>query len=58
VKTLQEIKQVIAANRAAGNYLFENLESAEIGDYSRWLMFGDSVDEEDFDRHSWSLIVD
>ena len=57
MKTLDEIKQVIATNRAAGNFIYEGLESAEVGDYSHWLMFGDSVDEEAFDRHSWSLIV-
>jgi hypothetical protein len=57
MKTLSEIKEVIAANREAGVYLFENLESSEIGQYSGWLMFGD--DEEAFpSQDEWSMIVD
>jgi hypothetical protein len=46
MKTLSEIKAVIAANREAGAFTFENLESCEIGRYNGWLMFGD--DDEAF----------
>jgi hypothetical protein len=57
MKTLSEIKEVIAANREAGVYLFDNLESSEIGQYSGWLMFGD--DEEAFpSQEEWSMIAD
>ena len=57
MKTLIEIKEVIAANREAGVYLFDNLESSEIGQYSGWLMFGD--DEEAFpSQEEWSMITD
>ena len=57
MKTLSQIKEVIAANREAGNYIYENLESSEIGQYSGWLMFGD--DEEAFPSQAeWAMIVD
>jgi hypothetical protein len=57
MKTLSQIKEVIAANREAGVYLFDNLESSEIGQYSGWIMFGD--DEEAFpSQDEWSMIVD
>jgi hypothetical protein len=57
MKTLSQIKEVIAANREAGNYIYENLESSEIGQYSGWLMFGD--DEEAFPSQSeWAMITD
>jgi hypothetical protein len=57
MKSLIQIKKVIATNREAGNYLFENLESCEIGKYNGWIMFGD--DDEAFPSQAeWSLIVD
>jgi hypothetical protein len=57
MKSLIQIKKVIATNREAGNYLFENLESCEIGKYNGWIMFGD--DDEAFPiQAEWSLIVD
>jgi hypothetical protein len=57
MKSLAQIIDVIAANREAGYYLFENLESAEVGKYSGWLMHGD--DDQAFpDQAEWSLIVD
>jgi len=57
MKTLSQIKEVIAANREAGVYLFDNLQSSEIGQYSGWLMHGD--DEEAFpSQDEWSMIVD
>lgn len=57
MKTLSQIKEVIAANREAGNYIYENLESSEIGQYSGWLMFGD--DEESFPSQAeWAMIAD
>ena len=57
MKTLSQIKEVIAANREAGNYIYENLESSEIGQYSGWLMFGD--DEEAFPSQAeWAMITD
>lgn len=57
MRPLEEIKEVIQANREAGNYLFANLESAECGKYSGWLMHGDN--DEGFPTEAeWSLIVD
>ena len=57
MKTLSQIKEVIAENREAGNYIYENLESSEIGQYSGWLMFGD--DEEAFPSQAeWAMITD
>ena len=57
MKTLSQIKEVIAANREAGNYTYENLESSEIGQYSGWLMHGD--DEEAFPSQAeWAMITD
>lgn len=57
MKTLSQIKEVIAANREAGNFIYENLESSEIGQYSGWLMFGD--DEEAFPSQAeWAMITD
>jgi hypothetical protein len=56
MKTIIQIKEVIAANREAGNYIYENLESSEIGEYSRWLMFGD--DDQAFpDQAEWDLVT-
>jgi hypothetical protein len=57
MKTLIEIKEIIAANRKAGTYTFENLESSEIGQYSGWLMFGDDDQARPSDSE-WSMIVD
>jgi hypothetical protein len=57
MKSLNEIKAVIEANREAGNYIYENLESSEIGQYSGWLMFGDDEQARPSDSE-WSMIVD
>jgi hypothetical protein len=57
MKTIAQIKEIIAANRAAGNYIYENLESSEIGQYSGWLMFGD--DDQAFpSQDEWAMIAD
>jgi len=57
MKTLSQIKEVIAANREAGDHIYENLESSEIGRYNAWLMFGD--DEEAFPSQAeWAMIAD
>lgn len=57
MKTLSQIKEVIAANRETGNYVFENLESSEIGRYNGWISFGE--DEEAFPSQAeWDLITD
>lgn len=57
MKTLDQIKQVIAANREAKNYIYESLKSSEIGQYNRWLMFGD--DDEAFPGQAeWAMITD
>lgn len=58
MRTLEEIKEVIQANREAGIYLFADLESAECGKYSGWLMHGGDCDEGFFTEAEWSLIVD
>jgi hypothetical protein len=57
MKTLSQIKEIIAANRQAGNYTYENLESSEIGQYSGWLMFGDDDQARPSDSE-WAMIVD
>jgi hypothetical protein len=57
MKTLTEIKAIITANREAGAYTYENLDSSEIGKYNGWLMHGD--DDEAFPSTSeWSMIAD
>lgn len=57
MKTLSQIKEIIAANRQSGNYTYENLESSEIGQYSGWLMFGDDDQARPSDSE-WAMIVD
>ena len=57
MKTLAQIKNIIAANRQAGNYTYENLDSSEIGQYNGWLMHGDN-DEAFPSQEEWSMIVD
>jgi hypothetical protein len=42
MKTLQEIKDVIAQNRADEKYIYDGLDSSEIGRYSGFLMFGEN----------------
>lgn len=54
---LRQIKEVIAANRAAGRETYAGLESSEIGTYSRFLMFGEN-DEAFPSQEEWSRIVD
>jgi hypothetical protein len=56
-RRLDAIKQVIQGNRAAGRDTYAGLDSSEIGQYNRWLMFGD--DDAAFpDVDTWSSIVD
>lgn len=57
MKTLQNIIEIINANRANGRFLYEGLESSEIGQYNRRLMFGEN-DEAFPDSETWSEIVD
>lgn len=57
MKTLPEIKAVIAENRAAGRETYAGLDSAEIGRYSRALMWGEN-DEAYPGDEEWSRIVD
>ena len=57
MKALTEIKAIIANNREAGAYTYENLDSSEIGKYNGWLMHGD--DDEAFPSAlEWSMIAD
>lgn len=57
MRTLNEIKQVIATNRTHGRSVYAGLSSAEIGQYNRSLMFG-SNDEAFPSQEEWSSIVD
>jgi hypothetical protein len=54
---LEQIKQTIAANRKAGRDIYAGLDSSEIGQYNRALMFGDN-DEAFPSQSEWSRIVD
>lgn len=56
-KTLNEIRAIIDANRAAGRDTYAGLASHEIGTYSRALMFGDDGAAFPSDEE-WSRIVD
>ena len=57
MKTLAQIKEIIAANRTAGLETYAGLQSHEIGTYSHSLMFGD--ESEAFpSQEEWSIIVD
>jgi hypothetical protein len=42
MKTLSQIKEIIASNRQSGSYTYEGLESSEIGKYNQYLMFGEN----------------
>lgn len=55
--TLEQIKQTIASNRAAGRDTYAGLSSDEIGRYNRTVMFGEN-DEAFPSADEWSLIVD
>jgi hypothetical protein len=55
--TIDEIRDIIAANNAARRQSYEGLTSAEIGAYNRVLMFGEN-DEAFPDADEWSRIVD
>ena len=54
---LQNILSAINDNRAAGRFIFDGLDSSEIGKYNRYLMFGEN-DEAFPDAETWSSIVD
>jgi len=55
--TLEHIKAVIAENRKSGRSTYQGLDSSEIGEYNRALMFGDN-DEAFPSQEEWSNIVD
>ena len=57
MKNLKIIEAVIAANREAGDNIYEGLTSAEIGRYNQSLMFGDTSADE-WDEDEWSAWVD
>lgn len=57
MRTLDEIRNVIAENCREGREQFAGLTSAEIGRRNRALMFGDN-DEAFPDDAEWSAIVD
>jgi hypothetical protein len=56
-KTTKQITATIKANREAGRNTFAGLDSSEIGQYNRALMFGDN-DEAFPGQDEWSRIVD
>lgn len=55
--TLEHIKAVIAENRKSDRPTYQGLDSSEIGEYNRALMFGDN-DEAFPSQEEWSYIVD
>lgn len=57
MKTLAQIKEIIAANRYAGREPYAGLQAHEIGTYSRSVMFGDD-DEAVPSGAEWAMIVD
>lgn len=57
MRSLEEIRAIVDANRAAGRECFDGLDSSQIGQYHRALMFGDN-DEAFPDAKEWSSIVD
>lgn len=57
MKTLSQIKAIIASNRQSGSYTYEGLDSSEIGRYNGYLMFGEN-DEAFPSEAEWSMIVD
>jgi|Cruoilmetagenom7_1024161.scaffolds.fasta_scaffold09569_11 hypothetical protein len=57
MRALEEIRDIIDANNAAGRATFEGLTSAEIGRRNRALMFGDN-DEAFPSEAEWSAWVD
>ena len=54
---LQGLKDKVRANQLAGRDTYEGLTSAEIGEHSRALMFGDN-DEAFPSPEEWSSVVD
>lgn len=54
---LQGLKDRIRANTLAGRDTYEGLTSAEIGEHSRAIMFGDN-DEAFPSQEEWSRVVD
>jgi hypothetical protein len=54
--SLQAIKQAIAENHKNGNPTYFGLESSDIADYNRFLMFGEN-DEAFPDQSEWDAIV-
>ena len=57
MKTLNQIKEIIASNLQTGAYIYDGLTSSEIGRYNGTLMFGDN-DEAFPGEFEWSMIVD
>lgn len=54
---LKQIKSIISDNLKAGRGMYEGLESSEIAQYNRYLMFGEN-DEAFPSQEEWSMIVD
>lgn len=55
--TTQEVIDHVRANQLAGRDMYDGLDSSDIGEYNRYLMFG--LDDEAFpDADEWSSIVD
>lgn len=57
MKSLEEVMKQIDENQSNGKQSYEGLTSAEIGSYSRHLMFGECTSE-DWDESEWSAWVD
>lgn len=57
MRTLAEIKMVIAQNRKEKRETYHGLDSSEIGRHSRSIMFGDG-DEAFPSTDEWARIVD
>jgi len=55
--TLQEIKNKVRENKMSGRSSFEGLDSSDISEYNRAMMFGDN-DEAFPSQKEWSWIVD
>ncbi len=54
---LARIRKIIAENREAGRDTYAGLQSHEVGEHSRAIMFGEN-DENFPSQDEWSRIVD
>lgn len=57
MKTIEEIKSVIRSNQQNGRSSYYGLESAEIGAYNRYVMYGEN-DKAFPSQSQYSRIVD